>query len=123
MTINAINLKIENFSLTSAFDIELDLAAFGDHKNVELSGTAGPIMQNGAIDTGAIQIGLDTTVGPLVLAQLKAIPQIAKALPRALTFTDATELKTKISGTRRCAPFRGGRRPHAEPRRLRTELR
>lgn len=99
VTINAINLKVENFSLASPFGIALDLAAFGDHKNVELSGTAGPIMQNGAIDTGAIQIDLDTTVGPIALAQLKAVPQVAKALPRALTFTDAVELKTKISGT------------------------
>jgi uncharacterized protein involved in outer membrane biogenesis len=99
VTINAINLKIQNFGLASPFDIALELAAFGDHKNVEVSGTAGPIMQNGAIDTGAIQIDLETTVGPLALAQLKAVPQLAKALPRALTFTDAAELKTKISGT------------------------
>lgn len=99
VTINAINLKIANFSLATPFDIALDLAAFGDHQNVALSGTAGPIMQNGAIDTGAIQVDLETTIGPVVLAQLKAVPQLAKALPPALTFTDAVELKAKISGT------------------------
>lgn len=99
VAINAINLKIDNFSLASPFDIALDLAAFGEHKNVELSGTAGPIMQNGAIDTGAIQVDLESTVGPLALAQLRAVPQVAKALPRALTFTDAVEVKARISGT------------------------
>lgn len=99
LTINAINLKIANFSLASPFDIALDLAAFGDRKNLEISGTAGPIMKDGAIDAGAIRVTLDATVGPLVLAQLKSVPQLAKSLPRALTFTDAVELKAKISGT------------------------
>jgi len=99
VTINAINLKIANFSLASPFDIALDLAAFGDRKNLDVSGTAGPIMQDGAIDAGAIPVTLNATVGPLVLEQLKSVPELAKALPRALTFTDAVELKAKISGT------------------------
>jgi hypothetical protein len=99
VTINAINLKIENFSLASPFDVALDLAAFGDHRNLEVSGTAGPIMRDGAIDAGAIPVTLDATVGPLVLTQLKSVPQLAKSLPPALAFTDAVELKAKISGT------------------------
>lgn len=99
VTINAINLKIEHFSLLSPFDIALDLAAFGDHQNVNVSGTAGPMMQHGVIDAGTIPVTLDATVGPLVLAQLRSVPQLAKALPPALSFTDAVELTTRISGT------------------------
>jgi hypothetical protein len=98
VTVNALNLKVENFSLASPFDIALDLAAFGDSKNLEVNGTAGSIMKDGAIDAGAIPVTLDATVGPLVLAQLKSVPQLAKALPPALTFTDAVELKARISG-------------------------
>ena len=99
VTVNALNLKIENFSSTSPFDIALDLAAFGDRKNLELSGTAGPIMKDGAIDAGAIPIALNATVGPLTLTQLKSVPQIAKSLPSGLALSDAVELKAKVSGT------------------------
>ncbi|MBI3760033.1 MAG: AsmA family protein, partial [Deltaproteobacteria bacterium] len=60
VTVNALNLKVANFSLTSPFDIELDLAAFGDHKNLEVSGTAGPIVKDGA-STPRVRVPLKIT--------------------------------------------------------------
>jgi uncharacterized protein involved in outer membrane biogenesis len=98
-TVNAVNLKVTNFSLAKPFDVTLDLAAFGDRKNLEVSGTAGPIVQDGAIDAGAIQINLDVNLGPLTLAQLKSVPMLAKALPRALVISDAVNLHAKAAGT------------------------
>jgi uncharacterized protein involved in outer membrane biogenesis len=99
VTVNAVNLKVEHFSFATPFDVALDLAAFGDRKNLEVSGTAGPIAKDGAIDAGAIPINLDATVGPLTLAELKSIPQLAKALPRALVLSDEIKLQAKVTGT------------------------
>ena len=45
----------------------LALAALGDRQNLELTGTAGPIVQDGAIDAGAIPVELDASIGPLTL--------------------------------------------------------
>ncbi|HEX3408893.1 MAG TPA: AsmA family protein, partial [Candidatus Binataceae bacterium] len=99
VNINAVNLSITHFSPTNPFDVTLDLAAFGTTKNLTVSGTAGPIMKDGAVDTGAIPINLDATVGPLTLAQLRAIPALAGALPRALIISDEVNLEAKIAGT------------------------
>jgi AsmA-like C-terminal region len=99
VTINAVNLKVANFSLAEPFDLALDLAAFGDRKNLAVSGTAGPIVKDGAIDAGAIPINLDATVGPLTLTGLKSIPQLATALPRALVLSGEIKLQAKVTGT------------------------
>jgi uncharacterized protein involved in outer membrane biogenesis len=99
VTVNELNLKVDNFSLTGPFDVALDLAAFGDDKNLKLEGTAGPIIQGGAIDAGAIPVALDATVGPLTLAQLKSVPELAHAIPPVLSLSDQVELKAKVSGT------------------------
>jgi AsmA protein len=99
VTINAVNLKVANFSVAEPFDVALDLAAFGDRKNLELLGTAGPIAKDGAIEAGAIPINLVATVGPLTLAELKSVPQLAKAIPRALMLSDEVKLQAKVTGT------------------------
>jgi uncharacterized protein involved in outer membrane biogenesis len=99
VTVNAVNLKVAHFSLAEPFDVALDLAAFGDRKNLELSGRAGPIVKDGAIEAGAIPIKLEATVGPLTLAELKSIPQLAKALPRALVLSDDVKLQARVTGT------------------------
>ena len=97
--VNALNLKIENFSFTSPFNIELDMAAMGASKNLELTGTAGPIVQDGAVDVGAIPVAMEATVGPLTLAQMKSVPDLAKSIPPALAISDELQVKAKASGT------------------------
>ena len=97
--VNALNLKIENFSFTAPFNLELDLAAMGANKNLELTGTAGPIVQDGAVDVGAIPLAMEATVGPLTLAQMKSVPELAKSIPPALALSDEVEVKAKASGT------------------------
>ncbi len=99
VTVNAVNLKVTHFSLAKPFDVALELAAFGDHQNLAVSGTAGPIVKDGAIDTGAIPVNLDTSVGPLTLAQLKSVPELAKVLPHALVISDEVKLQAKVTGT------------------------
>jgi uncharacterized protein involved in outer membrane biogenesis len=98
-TINSVNVKVDDFSLTSPFDVAIDAAAFGDAKNLELIGTAGPIIQGGAIDAGAIAVALDAAIGPLTLEQIRSVPDLAKAVPPALSVSDGVEVKAKISGT------------------------
>ena len=99
VTVNAVNLKVAHFNLAKPFDVTLDLAAFGDRKNLEVSGMAGPLVKDGAIDTGAIPLNLDASVGPLTLAQLKSVPQVAKALPRALAISGEIAMQGKLAGT------------------------
>ena len=99
MRVNALNLKIENFSFTSPFNIELDMAAMGASKNLELTGTAGPIVQDGAVDVGAIPVAMEATVGPLTLAQMKSVPDLAKSIPPALAISDELQVRAKASGT------------------------
>ncbi len=98
VTINAVNLNVTHFSLVAPFDVALDLVAFGDKKNLEVNGTAGPIVKDGAIDAGAIPINLNAIVGPLTMAQLRVVPPLAKALPRALVISDEIKLQAKIAG-------------------------
>lgn len=99
VTVSALNLKVDNFSFASPFDVALQLAAFGERKNLELRGKAGPIMKDGGIDAGAIPLDLNATVGPVTLAQLKAVPALAKALPPSLALSDEVNLQAKASGT------------------------
>ncbi len=99
VTINRFNLKVTHFGLAKSFDIALELAALGDTRNLEVNGTAGPIVKDGAIDTGAILINLNATAGPFKLAELKAVPQLAKALPPALAFSGEANLQAKVAGT------------------------
>src|SRR5271155_2911246 len=56
VTINAVNVKVDDFSLTAPFDITIDAAVFGDSRNLQVNGTAGPIVQDGAVDVGAIAV-------------------------------------------------------------------
>jgi len=97
--VNAVNLKVTHFNLARPFDVALNLAALGDRKNLEVSGTAGPIVKDGAIDTDAIPLNLEASIGPLTLAQLRSVPQLAKALPSALAISDDIKLQAKMTGT------------------------
>ncbi len=99
VTVNAVNLKVTHFSLTKPFDVALALAALGDRQNLSVTGKAGPLAANGAIEAGAIPIDLDARVGPLTLAELKSVPLLAKALPRALVISDEINLQAKVTGT------------------------
>jgi len=99
VTVSAVNLKVTHFGLAKPFDIALDLAAFGDAKNLEVDGTAGPIVKDGAIDAGAIPINLEASAGPLTLAELKSVSHLAKALPRGLMFSGEIKLKARVAGT------------------------
>jgi uncharacterized protein involved in outer membrane biogenesis len=98
-TINSVNVKVDDFSLTAPFDIAIHAAVFGDSRNLQVSGTAGPIIQDGAIDVGAIAVAFNAMMGPLTLSQIRSVPDLAKAVPPALSFSDEVELKAKLSGT------------------------
>ena len=99
VTVNAVNVKVEDFSLTAPFDIAIDAAVFGDSRNLQVSGTAGPIVQDGAIDVGAIAVAFNAMIGPLTLSQIRSVPDLAKAVPPALSLSDEVQLKVKLSGT------------------------
>lgn len=108
VTINALNVKVADFSLTLPFDIAFEAAALGEIKNVEASGTAGPLIRDGAVDVSTIPVALDATIGPLTLAQMRTVPDLAKALPPALSISDEIEVKAKVAGTVDAISFNAG---------------
>jgi uncharacterized protein involved in outer membrane biogenesis len=99
VTINALNLNIDDFTFAAPFTVKLTMAAFGAQNNLDLSGTVGPIVTQGAIDPAAVALDLTLAVGPLTLTQLDSVPALARALPPALVLSDAITLDTKVSGT------------------------
>lgn len=99
LTVSAVNFALDDFSVNSPFDFTLTLAALGDRKNLNVSGRIGPLIRDGGIDVGAIPIDLTAAVGPVALAQLKALPQLAHAIPPALSISDPLKLDAKVGGT------------------------
>jgi hypothetical protein len=99
LTVSALNFALDNFSVSSPFDFSLTLAALADRKNLDLSGRIGPLMHDGGIDLGAIPINLTVSVGPIAITQLKALPQLAHAVPLALLISDPVTLNAKVGGT------------------------
>jgi uncharacterized protein involved in outer membrane biogenesis len=105
VTVSAVNLDVENLGVSTPVDIKLSLAALGTDKNLSLSGKAGPLMTNGAIDMAAIPLAFNLDLGPLTMAELKAVPQIASALPPALSFANPVTASIKINGTTQALAF------------------
>jgi len=97
--VNAVNLSIDDFSVYSPFEVALTLAALGDQKNLDISGQVGPLLHDGALDAGLIPLKLTVAIGPLTLAQLKSITQVAHAVPSDLSLSGPLLLNTKINGT------------------------
>jgi uncharacterized protein involved in outer membrane biogenesis len=105
VTVSAVNLDVENLGVSTPIDIKLTLAALGTVKNLSLTGKVGPLLTNGVIDMNAIPLAFDLDVGPLTMAQLKAVPQIAKALPPQLTFTNPATARIKVDGNPQTVAF------------------
>lgn len=105
MSISSVNLDMENLGLTSPVSVRLSLAALAAHKNISLSGTVGPLMKNGMIDTTAIPLALDLGVGPVTMAELKSVPQLADALPKAVSITNPLSADVKLSGNTQALGF------------------
>jgi AsmA protein len=97
--VNAFNLAIDNFSVNAPFDLAISLAALGQLQDLAVSGKVGPLMRGGTIQTSAVPINLDATIGPLTIAQLQAMPQLAHALPPALSISQPVTIYSKITGT------------------------
>ena len=99
VTVSAVNLDVENLGVSTPVDIKLSLAALGTSKNLSLTGKVGPLITNGAIDMTAIPLAFSLDLGPVTMAQLKAVPQIAKALPPQLKLTNPVTASVKVDGT------------------------
>jgi uncharacterized protein involved in outer membrane biogenesis len=105
LQISALNLDVENLSATSPVTLTLSMAALGTRKNLALDGTVGPLMKNGVIDTTAIPLALNASVGPLTLAELRAMPQLAKAIPATIKITNPVSASARLTGTTQTLGF------------------
>jgi len=99
VTVSAVNLDVENLGVTTPVDITLSLAALGTSKNLSLTGKVGPLITNGSIDMGAIPLAFNLDLGPFTMAELKAVPQIAKAIPPQVRLTNPFTASIKVDGT------------------------
>ena len=105
MTVSAVNLDIEDLGVTTPVEITLSLAALGTSKNLSLTGKVGPLITNGGIDLSAIPLSFNLDLGPLTMAQLKAVPQIAKAIPPQLRVANPITASVKVDGTVQSVAF------------------
>ena len=99
VTVSAVNLDVEDLGVTTPVEITLSLAALGTSKNLSLTGKVGPLITNGGIDLSAIPLSFNLDLGPLTMAQLKAVPQIAKAIPPQLRVANPITASVKVDGT------------------------
>ncbi|MGA8569350.1 MAG: AsmA family protein, partial [Candidatus Binataceae bacterium] len=105
VTVSAVNLDVENLGVSTPVDIKLSLAAQGTSKNLSLTGKVGPLITNGVIDTTAVPVAFSLDVGPVTMDQLKAVPQIAKALPPQLQLTNPVTASIKVDGNPQTIAF------------------
>jgi uncharacterized protein involved in outer membrane biogenesis len=105
VTVSAVNLEVENLGVSTPIDIKLSLAALGTAKNLSLTGKVGPLITNGVIDMVALPLAFSFDVGPVTMAQLKAVPQIAKALPPQLQLTNPVTASIKVDGNPQTVAF------------------
>jgi uncharacterized protein involved in outer membrane biogenesis len=99
VAIHDVDLALKGFSFARAFEVSLKLAMLSDKQNVDISGTMGPLIQNGVLDAKVAPLAMDAKVGPLDLARLRAIGAIGKAIPDALSVPDPISLDAKANGT------------------------
>ena len=105
VTVSAVNLDVENLGVSTPVDIKLTLAALGTSKNLSLTGKVGPLITNGVIDTTAVPVAFSLDVGPVTMAELKVVPQIAKALPPQLQLTNPVTASVKVDGNPQTIAF------------------
>jgi AsmA-like C-terminal region/AsmA family len=96
--LNDFNLAVDNFNVDSPFDLAISLAAIGQQQDLAVSGKVGPLMRDGRIQTSAVPLNLDATIGPIAVARLQAIPQLAHAIPPALSISQPVTIYSKITG-------------------------
>lgn len=96
--LNDFNLAVDNFKVESPFDLAISISAMGRQQDLAVSGTLGPLMRNGRIQTSAVPLNLDATIGPIAVVQLQALPQLAHAIPPALSISQPVTIHSKITG-------------------------
>jgi len=96
--LNDFNLAVDNFNMESPFDLAISMAAMGQQRDLAVSGKVGPLMRDGRIQTSAVPLNLDATIGPIAIAQLQALPQLAHAIPPALSISQPITIYSKITG-------------------------
>ena len=105
LTINALNLSVDHFTFSAPFAIKLTLAALGNDKNLDVSGTVGPLASRGVLDFEAVPIDLTVNAGPLIIAQLKSLPSLARSIPQAVLISDTLTFNGTLSGTIQSTSF------------------
>jgi len=99
LEISQIDFDLENFSFTSAFEIDLKMAAIAaGAQNLELSGQVGPLLSGSSIDVNALPLDLKLTAGPFALADFRKIEQARRAIPAKLAITDTVSLTASVKG-------------------------
>jgi uncharacterized protein involved in outer membrane biogenesis len=97
--VNDFNLAIDNFDVDAPFDLAMSLAAMGQQQDFAVSGKVGPLMRGGTIQTNSVPLDLNATIGPISIAQLQAMPQLAHSIPATLSISQPLTIYSKINGT------------------------
>ncbi|HKN01519.1 MAG TPA: AsmA-like C-terminal region-containing protein [Candidatus Binataceae bacterium] len=96
--IRQLDLTLDNFGFTRPFKIDLKCALIGERQNFAIQGTAGPLAHKGVIDAGSIPLELKVQAGPLVVDQLKTLPEIGSSVPADLSMPDPVSIDATFKG-------------------------
>ncbi len=105
ITISDVALSVEDFGFDRPFSVSLRLAAFSREQNVVVSGTIGPLARQGQLEPLDTPFKMDVTVGPLLLARLRAIAALGAVLPEKLSMPDPMTVQARIEGNPRADAF------------------
>ena len=99
VTVSDLDIKVRNFSFDGPFTVSLKAAALSDAQNIDVEGTAGPIINGGNLDTNLVPFDVKLDLGPLVIDKIRAIPQVAAAMPKEVTISEPVSIEAHASGT------------------------
>ncbi|HEY6420130.1 MAG TPA: AsmA-like C-terminal region-containing protein [Candidatus Binataceae bacterium] len=94
-----VDFDVANFSAAAPFDVNLKLAFPGKQQNVEVSGTVGPLLKQGVLDTADLPLEVKFNLDSLLLERFRALAIAGGAVPAALSILDPISLNGTISGS------------------------
>ena len=97
--VNDFNFMVDHFNVGAPFDLAMSLAVMGQQQDLSVSGKVGPLMRAGMIQISSVPLDLDATIGPIAIAQLQSLPQLAHSIPATLSVSQPVTIYSKITGT------------------------
>jgi len=97
--ITQVALTATHLRLDGPVPLSLALAAWSGKPNVIAHGWIGPVAQGRVLDTDAIPLNLDVSLGPVALQALRQVPAVGARIPLQLALSAPLRAQLVLSGT------------------------